>query len=141
MKTKFLVLTFCLALISVCYGGTKSVQNSKSTGKMTQATTPDNVMMITATLTIKADKIKNFTAAAKEMIANAHKEAGCLSYQLYQDPYENTKFIFVEKYKNQAAVDAHFATDYFKAFGAKIADLVAEPSNIRIISVAKEVTK
>src|SRR5664279_4776885 len=125
MKTKFLVLAFSLALVSVCYGGTKTVQNSKSDNKMTQATTPENGMMITATLTIKAGKIEDFTTAAKEMIANAHKEAGCLSYQLYQDPYENTKFFFIEKYKNQAAVDAHFATDYFKAFGAKIADLVA----------------
>jgi quinol monooxygenase YgiN len=141
MKSKLLVLTFSLALISVCYGGAKTVQNSNTASKMTQATTSDNVMMITATLTIKADKIKDFIAAAKEMIANAHKEAGCLSYQLYQDPYENTKFIFVEKYKNQAAVDAHFATDYFKAFGAKIADLVAEPSKIQIISIAKETTK
>jgi quinol monooxygenase YgiN len=38
-------------------------------------------------------------------------------------------------------VDAHFASDYFKAFGPKMVDLVAEPGKIKIITVAKEVNQ
>ena len=98
-------------------------------------------MMIVAKLKVKPEKVKAFTEAAKEMIEKSNKEAGCKSYQLYQDTYNNTSFVFVEEYKNQAAVDAHFASDYFKAFGPKIGDLVAEPAKIKIVTVAKEVNQ
>ena len=81
------------------------------------------------------------TPETSKSSASANKEPGCKSYQLYQDPYDNNKFVFVEEYKNQAAVDAHFASDYFKAFGPKMNDLVAEPGKIKIITVDKEEIK
>lgn len=98
-------------------------------------------MMIIAKVSVKPDKTRDFIAAAKEIIEKSNKEAGCSFYQLYQDPYDNSKFVFVEEYKNQAAVDAHFATDHFKGFGAKIGDLVAGPADIKIITVAAEAKK
>ena len=141
MKTKLLVLVFSLALISSCYGNKKTGENSLNTGNLIQVPSTDYGMMIVAKLTVKPDKIKDFTDAAKEIIEKSNKEAGCKSYQLYQDPYNNTKFVFVEEYKNQAAVDAHFASDYFKAFGPIISELVVAPAKIKIISVANEVNK
>jgi Uncharacterized conserved protein len=141
MKTKLLVIVFSLALISSSYGNKKTGENSRNTGNLIQVPATDYGMMIVAKLTVKPDKVKAFTEAAKEIIEKSNKEAGCKSYQLYQDPYDNTKFVFVEEYKNQAAIDAHFASDYFKAFGPKISDLVVAPAKIKIISVANEVDK
>jgi quinol monooxygenase YgiN len=141
MKAKLLVILFSMALISSSYGSKKTTQYSEGPTNLKQASVEENGMMIIAKLKVKADKIKAFTEAAKEMIENSNKEAGCISYQLYQDPYDNTRFVFVEEYKNQAAVDAHFASDYFKAFGPKVGDLVAEPGKIKIVTVAKEVNQ
>ena len=141
MKAKLLVILFSMALISSSYGSKKTTQYSEGPTNLKQAPVEENGMMIIAKLKVKADKIKAFTEAAKEMIENSNKEAGCISYQLYQDPYDNTRFVFVEEYKNQAAVDAHFASDYFKAFGPKVGDLVAEPGKIKIVTVAKEVNQ
>ena len=141
MKAKLLVLLFILALISSTYGSKKTGENAKGTANLIQATATDYGMMIVAKLTIKPEKIKAFTDAAKDIIEKSNKEPGCKSYQLYQDPYDNTKFVFVEEYKNQAAVDAHFAADYFKAFGPKISDFVQGPAKIKIVSVANEVNQ
>jgi quinol monooxygenase YgiN len=141
MKAKLLVLLFSMALISSTYGSKKSVENAKGSANSTQTASTDYGMMIVAKITVKPDKVKAFTDAAREIIEKSNKEAGCKSYQLYQDPYDNLKFVFVEEYKNQAAVDAHFASDYFKAFGPKIGDLVQGPAKIKIISVAKEVNQ
>jgi quinol monooxygenase YgiN len=141
MKTKLLVLLFNLALISSSYGIKKTGENASGTSNLIQAPVTDYGMMIIAKLTVKPEKVKAFTEAAKEIIEKSNKESGCKSYQLYQDPYDNTKFVFVEEYKNQAAVDAHFASDYFKAFGPKISDFVVEPGKIKIITVAKEENK
>jgi quinol monooxygenase YgiN len=141
MKARLFVLLFCMALVSSSYGNKKPGENTKGSANLTQTTVSDFGMMIIAKVSVKPDKIKAFTEAAREIIAKSNKEPGCKSYQLYQDPYDNTKFVFVEEYKNQAAIDAHFASDYFKAFGPKMADLVAEPAKIKIISVSNEVMK
>ncbi|MCX6224323.1 MAG: putative quinol monooxygenase [Bacteroidia bacterium] len=138
MKAKLSVVLLCVVLIC---GGCKSGESTKAAGSL--ATTPgtDNKMMIIARLSVKPERVKDFVAAAKEIIEKSNQESGCTFYQLYQDPYDASKFVFVEEYKNQAAVDSHFATEHFKAFGPKIADLVAGPAEIKIVSVAKEVLK
>jgi quinol monooxygenase YgiN/ketosteroid isomerase-like protein len=97
--------------------------------------------MIVAKLSVKPEKTKSFIAAAREMIEKSNKESGCSFYQLYHDPYDPTKFVFVEEYKNQAAVDDHFSTEHFKAFGPKIADFATGPAEIKILSIASEVLK
>ena len=139
MKARFLIILFGLAIILNSCGNKKPVETTKVADTLTKAAVTDYKMMIVAKLSVKPEKIKDFVAAAGEMIEKSNKESGCSSYQLYQDPYDNTRFVFVEEYLNQAAVDAHFATDYFKAFGPKITDLVTAPAEIKIISVAKEV--
>ena len=141
MKTKVLVLLFGLALVNTSYGSPTTDKIVQAKDTQVKAPVTDYGMMIVAKLTIKPEKIKDFIAVGKEMVEKSNKESGCKSYQLYQDPYNPNKFVFVEEYKNQAAVDVHFATDYFKAFGPKIKDLVAEPTKIKIISVAKEVNQ
>ncbi len=92
--------------------------------------------MILAKVFIKPGSEADFISAAQTMITNSNKEEGCTGYTLYQDPYEKTNFIFVESYKNQAAIDAHFATPYFKEFGTKIGNLTSKPTEIKIVDVA-----
>ena len=141
MKAKLLVILFSIALISSSYCSKKTALESDDPTNFRQTPVEENGMMIVAKLKVKPEKVKAFTEAANEIIEKSNKEEGCKSYQLYQDPYDNTRFVFVEEYKNQAAVDAHFASDYFKAFGPKIGDLVAEPAKIKIVTVAKEVNQ
>lgn len=138
MKVKLLVLFFGTALILSSCGNKKNVSGGQVADSLIKAPAPDYAMMITARLSVKPEKVKDFLAVAKEMVDSSNKETGCKSYQLFQDPYDNSGFIFVESYKNQTAVEAHFASDYFKAFGPKITDMVQGPAKIKIISVAKE---
>ncbi len=133
MKIKNLLILLMAAVVIPAFAAKK-----QSTTKVT-AVNPK--MMIVAHVSVKPDKTKDFIAAAKEIIAKSNQEAGCTGYQLFQDPYDSTKFVFVEEYKNQAAVGAHFATEHFKSFGAKIGDLVAGPPSIKIITVAAEQIK
>jgi quinol monooxygenase YgiN len=139
MKVKLLVLFISLAILSGSCGNKKPGESTKVSETLTAVPVVDSKMMIVAKLSVKPEKAKDFIEAAREMIEKSNKESGCSFYKLYQDPYDNSKFVFVEEYKNQAAVDAHFATDYFKAFGPKIGDLIIGPPEIKIVSVAKEV--
>ncbi len=134
MKTSFAIIAVLLLGFG-CTGNTKSP--ATQTQPVVQAA-PDYQKMIIARVYIKPGMEDKFINDAKTIIESSNKEEGCLGYMLYQEPYEKTNFVFVEKYKNQAAVDAHFATDYFKEFGTKIADLISKPSEIKIIDIAAE---
>ena len=141
MKTKSFILLFTAFIIMSSFGSKNNTGKTPGSGSLIQTPDVSAGMMITAKLTVKPEKIKDFMIVAKEMVEKSNKESGCKSYQLYQDPYFNNKFIFVEEYKDQSAIDAHFATDYFKAFGPKISTLVQEPGKIKIITVSKVVDK
>ena len=141
MKTKLLFGILIIAgLITSCGTKTETVP-TPAPDSTTVMPPPDYKKTIIAKVYVKPDKVKAFIAAAKVMIENSNKEPGCKGYQLYQDPYESTKFVFVEHYDNQAAVDAHFAADYFNAFGPTIQDMLSQPAEIVIYDVAGEVKK
>lgn len=94
--------------------------------------------LIGAKLSIKHDKVDDFIKAAKTIIAASRAEPGCISYTLYQDPYDKAAFFFFEEWKDQTAIDAHFAMPHFKAFGPSIKDLVAGAPSITIYSALSE---
>jgi quinol monooxygenase YgiN len=135
MKTKILII-FAVLIIA----GVACKQNTPSMPAQPETAAGPVIIkkMITARVFVKPGRESDFIAAARVIVENSNKEAGCLGYRLYQDPYEKTSFIFVETYKDQAAIDFHFASTYFKEFGTTIADMVSEPADIKILDIAGE---
>jgi quinol monooxygenase YgiN len=135
MKTKIFFLSLFLAVFGISCKPKAPAQPAQPEAAVKA---PEYKKMITARVYIKPGKEAEFIEAAKTIIEASNKEEGCTGYMLYQEPYEKTNFIFVETYKNQAAVDFHFSTDYFKDFGTKIAGLVSKPAEIKVIDIAGE---
>ena len=48
------------------------------------------------------------------LVEPTRKEAGCLAYELHMDPENPGKLMFYEKFADQAALDFHVSTSYFK---------------------------
>jgi quinol monooxygenase YgiN len=82
---------------------------------------------ILAYLTAKPGKEAEFrekmTAQAKRCLGN---EAGCLQFDVVQDPKNPTRFVMLEVYKDDAAIQAHQDSQHFKDFRPVIGDLVAD---------------
>jgi quinol monooxygenase YgiN len=77
---------------------------------------------VVATLKIKPGMEKDFEAVAKELVAKVNaNERGCTLYALHRAEAPGT-YVFMERYADQAAVDAHRATDYFKTLGRKMGE-------------------
>jgi quinol monooxygenase YgiN len=136
MRTKILLTLIIATLIAFGCKSGKNEPVKKTADTLSLSKVPENKRMITAKIFVKKDKINDFIKAAKLMIDSTLREPGCESYMLYQNPYEPTKLIFVEAYKNQAAIDAHFASSYFKNFGPKMKDWISEPGDIKIYDIA-----
>jgi len=152
MKTNIIVL-FCAAMMmAACCGksqssascahgqeGDKACCAASSADGKACCKAAEVKKIISAQVFIKSDKVDAFLAATSDLIAKSRAEEGCVSYSLYQDPHDKTKFLFFEEWKNQAAVDFHFATEHFQKFGETLGECASEPAVITIYdSVAEE---
>ncbi|MBN2764388.1 MAG: antibiotic biosynthesis monooxygenase [Bacteroidales bacterium] len=136
MKVQTMMLFVIAGIIG--FSCQQNVKTGRENTVLPTDTTTVIAKMITAKVFIKPGKESDFISAAQIMIENSNNEEDCLEYMLYQDPYESTNFIFVEKYKDQAAIDFHFGTEYFKNFGTITADMTSKPAEVKIIDIISE---
>ncbi|MGH6637504.1 MAG: putative quinol monooxygenase, partial [Polaromonas sp.] len=65
-----------------------------------------------------------------ELVTHSRKEAGCVSYELYQQADNPHVFQTVEQWKDQAAADAHMTMPHVGAAIAAAGALFAAPPEI-----------
>ena len=86
-----------------------------------------------ATLTAKEGAVDDLLAVGQELAAAvAANEPGCLSYEVFKGEEANT-IVFVERYENEAATEAHRNSEHFKTIGARMGPFMARrPSLVRL---------
>ena len=76
---------------------------------------------IVATLKVKAGKESEFEGVFTELQGHVAKgEPGCLLYEVFKSRSQPSTYIVMEKYKDQAALDAHRSTPHMAAAGPKL---------------------
>lgn len=78
-----------------------------------------------ATFTVTEENAAAFETVATDL-ANATRagESGNKFYQLVRNQKEPTQYRMMELYEDQSAVEAHMASDWFKAAGPKLMALI-----------------
>ncbi|MDR2683854.1 MAG: antibiotic biosynthesis monooxygenase [Prevotellaceae bacterium] len=136
-KVLLFVLVACVSmLVYSCNCGSKDKKCEKSDACAQKVEIKK--IVITAYLDIKTDKVEKFLADVQEVITKSKAEEGNASYNLFADLNEKNKFVFVEEWKGQAAVDTHFATEHFKKFNTLMEEVAASPAKIKIFEVVNE---
>ena len=145
MKTRISVLIFAAMMIAACGGNKGNKAENKVCCKESAEKTCNKEStekacckaakikkIISAQVFIRADKVDDFLTATKDIIEKSRAEEGCISYSLYQDPVDKTKFLFFEEWKNQEAVDFHFAAEHFKKFNEMLSNFASKDGIITI---------
>jgi len=79
-----------------------------------------------ATIKIQAGKNAEFEAVAKELMAAVRaNEPGNKVYQFCKSRDDETTYVVMEVYADQAALDVHGKTDHFRTIGAKMGPCMA----------------
>lgn len=81
------------------------------------------MLIVLAKAQVSADALAAAKAAIADMVAASNAEDGCIAYAFTQDLGDPTVIHIVEKWQDEAALAAHFATPHMAAFGAAIAGL------------------
>ena len=71
---------------------------------------------IVATLAVQPAHRAELLAVFRNLVAKSRAEAGNLRYDLHQDMQNENRFVFVETWQDQAAVDSHNASGHFQGF-------------------------
>jgi quinol monooxygenase YgiN len=96
------------------------------------------MLVVAGTITLDPTKRSAAEAAFDRMRAATLAEAGCLAYQAYLDRTDpGTVFIF-EKWRDQAALTAHFATPHMAEFGQALGSLGVAAMDVRKYEVSAE---
>jgi quinol monooxygenase YgiN len=83
------------------------------------------MISVIAKLPIKDDKVDEAVAAIRELMQDVAKEEGTLFYTLNRDSKNPSTLIFMERYRDKDALNAHSATPHFKVFFAKSGALLS----------------
>jgi quinol monooxygenase YgiN len=83
------------------------------------------MIAIIATFTVAEANAEAFEAVANALVAATRaNEPGVKLYTLVRNGKEPTQYRMMELYDDQAAVDSHMASEWFKAAGPKLGPLL-----------------
>lgn len=74
------------------------------------------MLTVVAKMPVKEGKMDEAMATFKALMSKVAAEEGTVLYSLNQDKANPNTLVVVEQYKDQAALDFHSHTPYFKAF-------------------------
>ena len=75
---------------------------------------------------IRPDCIERFQSLARELARASQKEPGCLGYTLNQSREDPRLHAFIEFWADQAALDAHGASEHFRRLVPQFVELTEE---------------
>lgn len=90
---------------------------------------------ILARVEARPSRAAELAAALAALVAPTRAEPGCLRYELLQAADDPDCFVFVEEWRDRAAVDAHIASPHVQAAFAAAGMLLAAPPDIRTYHV------
>lgn len=85
----------------------------------------------------KPEYRQDMLALVEELLEPSRAEAGCISYNFYEDGAAANHFLFFEEWQSREAIDAHFNTPYFKKFMEDFPGLIIGAASIKIYETAK----
>jgi quinol monooxygenase YgiN len=94
----------------------------------------DAPIVVFASFTPKPGQEKEVEQVLRGMVGPTRNETGCRRYDLYRAAEGAATFHLFEIYADRPALEAHRATDHYKAYRARIQDLLAEPIKVNVLS-------
>ena len=86
------------------------------------------MILVYAVCKIKPGMDEEFKKAVSTMITMTRAEAGNMTYDLGKE--EENKYVFVERWLNERALDEHMKAKHFLDAGKKLESILAEPMEI-----------
>lgn len=91
-------------------------------------------LRIVAIMNVKPDAVEKILPIFQPLVTGSQEEDGCIFYNLHQDINDSTRFVMIEEWKSQEAIDFHNNTEHYKAF-KKASEGLVEKSEVSILKL------
>lgn len=75
-----------------------------------------SVIVVSGTIQVAPDRRDDAVAVFAPVIAATNEEAGCISYHVFEDPWQPGRFRLFEEWTDQASLDDHLGADHMATF-------------------------
>lgn len=94
--------------------------------------TPPTMLCMLAVLKARPGKEEEVRSALAAVVGLTRQEPGCLQYDLHVGVGAPGSFAIYERWRDQAAIDAHMKMPYVQSFFARVPDMLAEPPSMNL---------
>ncbi|WP_214827794.1 putative quinol monooxygenase [Exiguobacterium algae] len=90
------------------------------------------MVLVNATFDIQASQRENFLQAIQTLIDSSKQEAGCVGYDLYESTSVENRFVMIENWEDQAALEQHNQNPVLLNFAQNVANYVSAKPVIQV---------
>ena len=94
------------------------------------------MLIVAGSITTEDGHRDAFLTSVGPMVAATHTEPGCREYVFSPDPDDPNRLLVFELWDDQAALDAHFATEHMAEFRREVADIPIAGRDIKKYTIS-----
>jgi quinol monooxygenase YgiN len=94
------------------------------------------MIVVTGRMRIAPENRARFAEVSTEMCRRSREEAGCHGYRVYADLEQDGRYVIVEEWADDEALQSHFSEPYTREFLTALLPLLAEPADALFHTVA-----
>ncbi|MHB8531178.1 MAG: putative quinol monooxygenase [Solirubrobacteraceae bacterium] len=94
------------------------------------------MILVTGRAEIPAANRARFIEIATEMCRRSREDEGCRGYRVYADLEQENRYVFIEEWADEDALQKHFAQPHTGAFMAELPGLLGGPPDALFHTVA-----
>ena len=93
------------------------------------------MILVNATFDIQASQRENFLRDIQALIDSSKQEAGCVGYDLYESTSVENRFVMIENWEDQAALEQHNQNPVLIDFAQNVANYVSAKPVVQVAVV------
>jgi quinol monooxygenase YgiN len=90
------------------------------------------MIVITASVLARPETLQEMLQLSVAHVHRSRAEPGCIFHAVSQDVEQPLRLVFVEKWADAAAIQAHFAVPASRNFGKQLLKLSAQPPEMDV---------
>ncbi|MBP2002032.1 quinol monooxygenase YgiN [Paenibacillus shirakamiensis] len=89
------------------------------------------MIILNVFIEVRADKEEEFLASVHDLLDPSRQEEGNILYSLFKQTDAEQKYVTIEHWQDQQAVDQHMNSEHFKSFAVQLKDYVVKPLDFK----------
>lgn len=88
-----------------------------------------HMIVVTGRVQVPSEHRERFLEVATEMCRRSREEQGCGGYRVYADLEQDGRYVFVEEWADDDALQRHFSQPHTGVFMSGLGPLLGEPAD------------